>query len=322
MLKLLIFTLLTTPYLSFAEHLKIKHGEELGGFSGLAVHEGQVLTVMDKGPNKIAIDLNKDGIDDRLFMKPKYSPKILVISKDHKTIEKVIDLRFQDKLVSSLKGHGLKKDHENKSNKILKTIGIDPEGIAVDSKGNFWISEEFGPSLVQFDSSGNYLQSIVPKNSKRIGQALLPEYLISKKSKKGFESLGFYKGSLYFMLQEPPNKDLKNILYVFDTKKKILQEFEYIMEDKKNMVSGLTINSKGEILILERNNKKGKKRFQTIFKVKLSKPLEKKEYLQLNLKNHEKLEGLTIKDKDLMIIEDNDFDSPKLKSNLFLFKAP
>ena len=32
-------------------------------------------------------------------------------------------------------------------------FGIDPESLAVDGAGNFWVGEEYGPSLLKFDPS-------------------------------------------------------------------------------------------------------------------------------------------------------------------------
>jgi hypothetical protein len=42
--------------------------------------------------------------------------------------------------------------------------GLDPEGLVVMSDGTFWISDEYGPSLVHFDANGKEIERLSPFN--------------------------------------------------------------------------------------------------------------------------------------------------------------
>ena len=42
--------------------------------------------------------------------------------------------------------------------------GMDPEGIAVDKQGNFWISDEYGPFIAKFSKKGQLIQKLQPGN--------------------------------------------------------------------------------------------------------------------------------------------------------------
>src|SRR3546814_11852034 len=40
--------------------------------------------------------------------------------------------------------------------------GIDPGGLAVAPDGSFWVSEEYGPSLIHFSSGGQLQEKLTP----------------------------------------------------------------------------------------------------------------------------------------------------------------
>ena len=60
--------------------------------------------------------------------------------------------------------------------------GLDTESIAVDSEGNFWTSDEYGPFIIKFDKNGKEFQRYEPGNG-------LPEILKYRQPNRGFEGL-------------------------------------------------------------------------------------------------------------------------------------
>ena len=60
--------------------------------------------------------------------------------------------------------------------------GMDPEGIAVDKQGNFWISDEYGPFIAKFSKNGQLIEKLKPGNG-------LPEVLKYRIPNRGMEGL-------------------------------------------------------------------------------------------------------------------------------------
>ncbi|WAM32656.1 esterase-like activity of phytase family protein [Caldicellulosiruptor naganoensis] len=73
--------------------------------------------------------------------------------------------------------------------------GLDPEGIALDSKGNFWICDEYGPFIAQFDKTGKLIKKYAPGNG-------LPNILKYRIPNRGFEGITIApNGKIYAALQ-------------------------------------------------------------------------------------------------------------------------
>ncbi|MET1112544.1 MAG: esterase-like activity of phytase family protein [Allosphingosinicella sp.] len=72
--------------------------------------------------------------------------------------------------------------------------GLDTEGIAVLPDGGFWVSDEFGPSLVRLDSGGRVLRRLVPQGVALDGaaypvEACLPAIAARRQLNRGFEAI-------------------------------------------------------------------------------------------------------------------------------------
>jgi len=88
--------------------------------------------------------------------------------------------------------------------------GIDPEGMIRTPNGEFWVSEEYGPSILHISPDGTVLARYVPQ-----GEALpdagypvldtLPGILAKRQGNRGFESLAISPdgATLYAMMQSP-----------------------------------------------------------------------------------------------------------------------
>ncbi|HET9639622.1 MAG TPA: esterase-like activity of phytase family protein [Allosphingosinicella sp.] len=72
--------------------------------------------------------------------------------------------------------------------------GLDTEGIAQLPDGGFWVSDEFGPSLVRLDSGGRILKRLVPEGTRLDGaaypvEACLPAIAARRQLNRGFEAI-------------------------------------------------------------------------------------------------------------------------------------
>lgn len=72
--------------------------------------------------------------------------------------------------------------------------GLDTEGIAALADGGFWVSDEFGPSLVRLDGDGRVLKRLIPEGTDLDGaaypvDACLPAIAARRQLNRGFEAI-------------------------------------------------------------------------------------------------------------------------------------
>lgn len=72
--------------------------------------------------------------------------------------------------------------------------GLDTEGIAALPDGGFWVSDEFGPSLVRLDAEGRVVKRLVPQGTGLEGaaypvEASLPAIAARRQLNRGFEAV-------------------------------------------------------------------------------------------------------------------------------------
>ncbi|HYG47598.1 MAG TPA: esterase-like activity of phytase family protein [Allosphingosinicella sp.] len=88
--------------------------------------------------------------------------------------------------------------------------GLDTEGIAALADGGFWVSDEFGPSLVRLDRDGRVLKRLVPEGTALAGAAYpvtaaLPAIAARRQLNRGFEAVALSPDgkSLFLAFQSP-----------------------------------------------------------------------------------------------------------------------
>lgn len=64
-------------------------------------------------------------------------------------------------------------------------LGLDPEGIVAMADGTFWVSDEYGPFMVQFDASGRELRRFAPCGA----SPELPAVYARRRPNRGMEGL-------------------------------------------------------------------------------------------------------------------------------------
>ncbi|WP_017316929.1 esterase-like activity of phytase family protein [Mastigocladopsis repens] len=92
-------------------------------------------------------------------------------------------------------------------------LSLDPEGFAVAPNGNFYISDEYGPSIYEFNPDGSFLrafttpENLIPKEANGNPNYLdgRPTITSGRQDNRGFEGLTLSPDGkkLYAMLQDP-----------------------------------------------------------------------------------------------------------------------
>ncbi|MEV0391161.1 esterase-like activity of phytase family protein [Nonomuraea sp. NPDC050643] len=226
-------------------------GVKLGGIgSGLfpAGRRGDYWMVTDRGPNG---QVTVDGDKRRTFPIPEYAPAIVqVATRFGVEIKKYIPLVGASGRpvtgLSNQRGHDeAPYTWDGRGALPYNPSGVDTEDIVRTSRGDFWLVDEYGPSLLHVSERGQVLARYVPKGLKLTGadypvKESLPAVLATRQQNRGFEGLAIDGGTLYLAVQSPlANPDKKTAessrmgrILTFDLRaKKATGEYAYRFED-------------------------------------------------------------------------------------------
>ncbi len=151
---------------------------------------------------------------------------------------------------------------------------FDPEGLVVNPlTGNLLVSDEYGPSLIEFDRNGNLLRryttpaNLVPRNA----ATGVPNYAgdtgntAGKRTNRGFEGLAISADGRFAyamlqssMLDEGGSNGVFNRIVQFDTRTgTAVAQYAYRMDTSAQGrgISGLVALGGTRFLVLERNNR-------------------------------------------------------------------
>ena len=278
------------PLSSIENHIENDRGIFLGSVGSDLWHMpgdpmNRFWMVSDRGPNS---NIKVKGKKRRTFCVPTFTPVILQVELDGPKIEVLKTIPLVDSNgvpvggVSNIKKIDEKPfDYRGKEPIPYDQNGVDCEGVVRTSDGNFWLSEEYSPSLVRCDSEGKILKRYVPiglqlEKTRYPVVACLPNILLKHKKNRGLEGLTIShdEKTLYAVMQSAlynPNEkvgsDSRNVrLLVFDiASEKTIAEYVYRVEpfttygagakkvtDVK--ISGLAMLDKTSMLVLERTD--------------------------------------------------------------------
>lgn len=317
-----------------------------------AVHEDGTIefyAVTDRGPNGDTPKYMHQGkqVAGKFFPTPNFTPSIGVITVHPRTqraeITASVPLKVNGKRISGLP---VAKGMTGSTNEIALSLamqnlgtdtnGLDPEGIAVDRDGNFWISDEYGPFIVKADKHGNILEKYAPGKG-------LPSILASRVPNRGSEGLTIdERGHIFALIQSPLNVDGKTAktakytrIVELDPATKETKMYAYPVDTGyknpgKAKLGDITSIGNGQFLIIEQGKQNGAMQ-NRIYKVDLRqatvlenngdleygrlegkiKPAAKELVLDLRAHgwNTEKAEGLVLLPdrRTIAVINDNDF---------------
>lgn len=151
---------------------------------------------------------------------------------------------------------------------------FDPEGIVVNPKtGNLLVSDEYGPSLYEFDRNGQFIRAfttpagLIPRNATTSVANFASDTgnTAGKRTNRGFEGLAIsadgnfaYAMLQSAMLNEGGGNGIYNRIVKFDTVTgAAVAQYAYAMDraDQGQGISALVALGQDKFLVLERNNR-------------------------------------------------------------------
>lgn len=226
-----------------------EHSDSIGTFQGILFREGgfstlypipntdgkEFWTCSDRGVNIDCAEANPSACHptyDKLFAFPDYAPKIhrIKLAGDSIHILQSITMKRPDgtdaRGVLNPEGFGSTADEQASTDTVTDCAdfntriapkdewALDPEGLVMDAEGNFWVSEENGPTIWKMDPNGVVLKRYTPyadqPGASNIDIAIDTVFKY-RKNNRGFESLAQTpNGKIYTIIQSPilyPTKD-------------------------------------------------------------------------------------------------------------------
>ncbi len=209
------FTLYADPY----------NGNEIkiGGFSGLYPVPGKpdsFYVITDRGPTTDFVDANTNAF--KTFAVPRFGPHLLTLRLKRNGTAKIEDVkplkRPHGGHISGLPTSKPATDVPYDFDLNLLPFdedSLDAEGITIDPWGNFWVCEEYKPSVAMFGRNGKVQLRLVPAGTLTGLEEvptfdLLPAVLSKRRNNRGFEGVAAAAdGTLYAICQRPlsnPNR--------------------------------------------------------------------------------------------------------------------
>lgn len=214
---------------------------------------GEFWMMTDRGPNG---QIKVNGENRRTFLVPEFNPTILKVKAENgaiRIVEAIPILTRSGKPVTGMpntKGRDeTPYDYAAEKTFGFNPNGVDTEGLVRTSAGDFWVAEEYGPSLLKIDRTGKVVRRYVPKGVRLDGAdydvvEALPEIFAKRKINRGFEGLAMSRDEkkLYLALQSPllnPDKKTGDVsrqtrILVFDVAtEKTIAEYVYTFDASK-----------------------------------------------------------------------------------------
>ena len=154
--------------------------------------------ITDRGPNgQIAVD----GKNRRTFWVPEFDPTIIKLKLEDNSMRVVETIPLVGRSGKPVTGLPNLKDldetpYDYAAQQVLpfNTNGLDTEGLVRTTAGDFWIGDEYSPSLVHADRSGKILKRYIPEQLDLPGTdypvvQVLPAIYGRRKINRGFEGL-------------------------------------------------------------------------------------------------------------------------------------
>jgi hypothetical protein len=242
--------------------------------------------VTDRGPNG---QIKVNDANRRTFPIPEFTPLILKVKTDGTTLAIVQTIPIVGQSGKPVTGlSNLDKIDEAPYDYTAQNLlnynpsGLDTEGLVRTSAGDFWLCEEYSPSILRVDKTGKVVKRYVPSGLKLEGADYpvadtLPAILGKRKSNRGFEGIGISQDekTLYVVLQSPllnPDSKTGNAsrntrVLVFDiASEKMVAEYAYrfdaiqefdtrpnLTPDEMKLSGVISLNN-NTLLILERTD--------------------------------------------------------------------
>ncbi|GII26931.1 esterase-like activity of phytase family protein [Planotetraspora mira] len=264
------------------------HGIRLGGVgSGLFPGDrpGEFWMVTDRGPNG---QPTVNGVKVRTFPAPEFDPAILNVTVKHgkASIKSYIPIvGTHGKPVTGMSNQNVHDETpftwDGLTQLPFNPSGLDTEDLVRTRGGDFWLVDEYSPSLLRVSRTGRVLERYVPKGLGLKGadypvKDTLPAILASRQQNRGFEGLAMSSDerTLYLAVQSPlanPQAVAKTSrisrILTFDLRSRtVTGEYAYKFEDvttfdpkvngdqSQMKISGLAYAGRDRLLVDERTD--------------------------------------------------------------------
>ncbi|MBD2447819.1 esterase-like activity of phytase family protein [Nostoc sp. FACHB-152] len=207
----------------------------------------------------------------------------------------ISNLKLIDTILFTQNGQNFNGLNPGKLNGDASNLGLsfDPEGFAIAPNGNFYISDEYGPSVYEFSATGSFIRAfstpsnLIPKQSDGTVNYVdgRPDITTGRQDNRGFEGVTLSPdgSKLFAMLQDalvnegsPDGRRSPNLRIVeFDTKtSESTAQYIYQLESLADInarvpedsfgansqgrnigISAITALNDKEFLVLERDNR-------------------------------------------------------------------
>lgn len=277
----------------------------------------------------------------KIFPMPSFSPtiyKIEVTDDGYKILQK-IPLKTRSKQITGISNPQTEISFGiDKNELVYDPDGIDAEAIVVTKNREFYIAEEYGPSILHVSKDGEALERFVPKGVAKTLEGsdvklseVLPQSLRQRQLNRGFEALALSpdESTLYTVLQSPikgeENSKLVPFIAIDLKSKKIKGEYIYELDSWRNFtrdaskkereqndvkLSEMASLPNGDIIMLERISASTKFYKISPKEAKVGEPLKKTLVFDTDSmdKFPSKIESLIIvSPTSWYLINDNDF---------------
>lgn len=163
------------------------------------------------------------------------------------------------------------------SARLVQGLRFDPEAIRASGRGSFWMSDEYGPSIFEFDAHGKQIGELliparygISKPAANPDEELPPANTSGRYPNKGMECLAISAdGETLFGLMQGPlfqdgaldasNKRVGKNLRLLEVQRRTgtTREFVYPLEHPDNGCSEIEAMAPGRFLVIERDGKPG-----------------------------------------------------------------
>ncbi|MDU4959064.1 MAG: esterase-like activity of phytase family protein [Sporomusaceae bacterium] len=165
--------------------------------------------ITDRGPNGDGpkYQAGTEHYSSKFFPSPQFQPQIGIIRIKDGKAEVTSVLGLKDEKGKAITGLPIEPGLIGATNEIAlddcfkhlgyDNRGMDTEGIALDAEGNFWVCDEYGPFIAQYDKKGKLLKKYAP------GQGL-PAVMKYRTPNRGFEGLTITPAGLVYAAGQSP----------------------------------------------------------------------------------------------------------------------
>jgi hypothetical protein len=151
---------------------------------------------------------------------------------------------------------------DNDGDIMLDDFGLDGEGLAVLNDGTFWVSDEYGPNMVHFDTNGREIGRINPFAGDARNTFILPAEYASRRANRGMEGLaitpdqkrlaGIMQSTMYNPGSSVKDLDITRIVTV-DLETGATKQYLYKQEKTQNSNSEIVAIDNDTFLVIERD---------------------------------------------------------------------